>query len=102
MTATAFEGPLRAGQQPADVLDPLEAQVRQDAALIVVCEDTQRYADPNAVSVLFREGQPLVDRLLSDPDFEIVHRFRIEPFPLVVLQRRSLAIADDPRYQEDR
>jgi hypothetical protein len=96
VTGTEIEGPPRPGQRVEDILGPLEAQVRDRASIVVVCEDTKRYAEPTSVAPFFREGKPIVDRLLSDPSFEVIHRFRIEPFPIVVLQRRASAHAHQP------
>jgi len=59
------------------------------ASVVVVCEDTSQYANPAAVNPLFRQGQPLVERILASPDFEPVHRFTVNALPLVVLQRRA-------------
>jgi hypothetical protein len=70
------------------VLGALESQVRERAAVVVVCEDTQYYANPSAIAAFFREGKPMVDRLLNDPSFRVVSRFRVDRFPIAVLERQ--------------
>jgi hypothetical protein len=88
-TATEIDGPLRGGKRAEDVLAAQEAQVNAVATVVVVCEDTSQYANPAAINPMFREGQPLVERILANPAFEVVHRFTVLSQPLVVLQRRS-------------
>jgi len=89
VTATEIDGPLRPGQRAEDILAAQEAQINAVAAVVVVCEDTSQYANPAAVNPMFQQGQPLVERILANPTFEIVHRFTVASQPLVVLQRRT-------------
>jgi hypothetical protein len=89
VTATDIEGPLRSGMRAEDLLAGLESQLRERATVVVVCRETSYYADPQALSPFFRQGKPVVDRLLVDPSFQVVGQFQVEKFPMIVLQRRS-------------
>lgn len=85
----AISRPIPAGESPQAWLERLRTETASRAAVIVVNENTRRYADPGMPSGLFREGEPIIRSLLDDPQFEAVEHFQVGPNRFVVLARRA-------------
>ncbi|MCC6179028.1 MAG: hypothetical protein IT305_27275 [Chloroflexi bacterium] len=60
------------------------------AAIILVAEDPNRYADPTIAQALMQLGKPVVANMLADPQFRPIGRYEIGGVRFVLLENERL------------
>ncbi len=84
-----LEQPVRAGDDPAKLRQLLDQTVRNWADYALVHTDTERYASPLEPLWPFQLGKPVVDGLLSDPDWQPVTRYDLAERSYVLLKNNG-------------
>jgi hypothetical protein len=81
-----LDRPLRPGEQPEDLRGRLDRALRRSADFVLVMTDTSRYEGPRETLWPYQFGRPVVDGLLSDPQWRPVSHMSMVERDFVLLE----------------
>ena len=85
-----LDQPIRAGEDAQVLRSRLDRALRRWTAFALVYADTARYDDPGETLWPYLLGRPVVDGLLTDPDWKPVAHFTLLERELVLLENMSV------------
>lgn len=83
-----LDQPIRPGETPEQLQARLDTSLSRWADFALVYTDTGRYADARESLWPYRVGQPVIGRLLTDPDWRPVAHYTLKERDLVLLEHR--------------
>lgn len=85
-----IDGPLRNGETPEQWFARMRQSTGENAGVLVVNTVPGRYSQSAAEPGLLRDGAAFVQSLQDDPQYEVIHRFKVAQDEFAVLNNKAL------------